>query len=143
MSTKNRKIADGKSGHDEWTPEPVNWDPTNFDGLTPESWCCIDCGANTAPGCLNRAALENAVKALGKLWETDAASVKQTIDDQSEVYMVRAVVWKQTGVAPMGGCLCIACLEQRIGRRLRPKDFLRGHAFNEMPGTQRLLNRRK
>jgi hypothetical protein len=33
----------------DWTPEPVNWDPTNFEGLMPESWECIDCGLNTAP----------------------------------------------------------------------------------------------
>jgi len=71
----------------------VNWDPTNFDGLVPESWHCIDCGVNTAPGCLNRAELENAAKALGKLWETDAAGVDQSIDDRSEVYM---------GVMPCG-----------------------------------------
>jgi len=41
-----------------------------------------------------------------------------------------------------GGCLCIGCLEKRIGRRLKPKDFLRDHPFNLMPGTQRLLERR-
>jgi len=87
MRIKTDKFADGKSAsvNDEWTPQRVNWDPTNFDGLTPESWCCIDCGVNTAPGCLNRAELENAAKALGKLWETDAASVKQSINDRSEV----------------------------------------------------------
>ena len=128
----------------DWTPERVNWDPTNFDGLVPESWECIDCGVNTAPGCLNRAEMENAAKALGRLSETNAASVKQTIDDCSEVYMVRDAVWKKAGVAPMGGCLCIACLEKRIGRRLKPKDFTRDHSFNQLPtGTQQLLNRRR
>ena len=25
----------------DWTPEPVNWSTTNFEGLVPESWCCI------------------------------------------------------------------------------------------------------
>src|SRR5262249_12119403 len=141
MNIKNRKSADGKS--DEWTPEDVNWDPTNFEGLVPESWECIDCGRNTAPGCLNRAALANAAKARGFWWGTNAASVNQSIDDRSEVYTVREAVWKQTGVAPWGGCLCIDCLEQRIGRRLKPKDFLRGHSFNRLPGTPRLLNRRR
>ena len=43
-----------------------------------------------------------------------------------------------------GGCLCIGCLEKRIGRKLKPKDFLRGHPFNrpQLPGTKRLLERR-
>jgi hypothetical protein len=39
------------------------------------------------------------------------------------------------------GCLCIGCLEKRIGRRLKPKDFT-DHPFNQLPGTPRLLNRR-
>jgi len=117
--------------------------PTNLEGLLPESWQRIDCGANTAPGCLNRAEMEKAAKALGNLWETGAAGVEQSIDDHSEVYAVRDAVWKKAGVAAMGGCLCIACLEKRIGRRLKPKDFARGHPFNQLPGTQRLLNRRR
>jgi hypothetical protein len=126
-----------------WTPESVNWDVTNFEGLVPESWCCIDCGMNTAPGCLNRIEMENAAKALGKLWETNAESVRQHIDNRSEVYTVREAVWKKAGVEPMGGCLCIGCLEKRLGRRLKPKDFLRDHSFNHLPGTLRLLQRRK
>jgi hypothetical protein len=127
-----------------WIPEPVNWDTTNFEGLVPESWCCIDCGMNTAPGCLNRIETENAIKALGKLWEMNGASLPtQTIDNRSEVYTVREAVWRKAGVEPMGGCLCIGCLEKRIGRRLKPKDFLRDHPFNQFPGTSRLLQRRK
>jgi hypothetical protein len=43
---------------------------------------------------------------------------------------------------PWGGCLCIGCLEKRIGRSLTPKDFPRGDAFNKVPGTERLLSRR-
>jgi hypothetical protein len=42
----------------------------------------------------------------------------------------------------MGGCLCIGCLEKRIGRRPKPKDFDPDHPFNEMPTTPRLLDRR-
>jgi hypothetical protein len=43
----------------------------------------------------------------------------------------------------MGGCLCIGCLEQRLGRQLTPQDFPR-HPFNgdEMPATVRLRSRR-
>jgi hypothetical protein len=44
---------------------------------------------------------------------------------------------------PRGGCLCIGCLEKRLGRKLRPKDFQRDHPFNRpnVPGTPRLMKR--
>jgi hypothetical protein len=32
-------------------------------GAIPESWACVDCGINTAPGCLNRARMEQALAA--------------------------------------------------------------------------------
>ena len=66
-----------------------------------------------------------------------------TIDDRCEVYMVREKVWAEAGMEPYGGCLCIGCLEKRLGRRLRPKDFQRNHPFQALPGTDRLLGRRK
>jgi hypothetical protein len=70
--------------------------------------------------------------------------IDQQIDDKSEVYTVRDAVWQQAGMAAMGGCLCIGCLEKRLGRQLKPKDFLRGHAFNSVPTrTPRLLKRRR
>jgi hypothetical protein len=56
--------------------------------------------------------------------------------------MVRERVWEAAGMEPMGGCLCIGCLELRLGRRLKPKDFRRGNALNILPGTRRLINRR-
>jgi hypothetical protein len=56
--------------------------------------------------------------------------------------LVKAKVWAKTGVADMGGCLCIGCLERRIGRELAPKDFMRNHPFNEMPASVRLVARR-
>ena len=58
-----------------------------------------------------------------------------------EAYTVRNTVWKAAGMERMGGCLCVGCLEKRLGRRLRPKDFTR-HALNTMPGTDRLIERR-
>jgi hypothetical protein len=109
-------------------------------GKIPESWDCIDCGFNTAPGCLNRAEMEKAIEALGDKWGK-GEGVAYEINDRSEVYTVRTAVWKEAGVVPMGGCLCIGCLEKRLGRNLRPKDFKRGDAFNQMPGTARLLKR--
>jgi hypothetical protein len=51
---------------------------------------------------------------------------------------VRDHVWKKAGMEPFGGCLCIGCLERRLGRKLKPKDFT-GHVFNGMPGSARLL----
>jgi hypothetical protein len=57
-------------------------------------------------------------------------SAEQCVTWESEVYMVHNRIWKAAGVEPMGGCLCIGCLERRIGRRLKPKDFPR-HVFNQ------------
>jgi hypothetical protein len=71
--------------------------------------------------------------------------VEQTLDTSSEVYTVRDAIWAIAGVKPFGGCLCIGCLEARLGRELEPKDFLCGHEFNDphLPGTIRLLERRR
>ena len=88
--------------------------------------------------------MEKAVVALGEQWNA-GEGVEQSIGCDAEVYMVRDAVWKRAGMEPMGGCLCIGCLERRLGRALKPKDFLRGHGFNSphIPGTPRLLKRRK
>ena len=42
---------------------------------------------------------------------------------------------------PWGGCLCVGCLEKRLGRRLKPKDFERDDPFNQLPGSARLMKR--
>jgi hypothetical protein len=97
---------------------------------------------NTAPGLLNRIEAEIAAVALGERWETNQAAIEQSIGDDAEVYSARNAVWAKAGMEPFGGCLCIGCLEKRIGRRLKPKDFLHNHPFNSLPGTPRLLNRR-
>jgi hypothetical protein len=106
----------------------------------PESWCCIDCGVNAAPGLSTRAGFKNAV-AAGVLRVDDG--VTQEITEWSEVYTVRESVWKAAGMKPWGGCLCIGCIEKRLGRKLKPKDFKRGDPFNGMPGTPRLMERRQ
>jgi hypothetical protein len=107
-------------------------------GTAPESWCCIDCGFNTAPGFSTRAELNAAFAAQ---WIDQG--VPQTIDHRSEVYTVRGALWARAGMEPWGGCLCVGCLEERIGRRLKPKDFDRDDPFKMLPGTERLLSRRK
>ena len=94
---------------------------------------------NTAPGFSNRADLESALaaqKAAGI-----EADIEQEINERSEVYTVRVAVWKAAGMEPYGGCLCIGCLERRIGRFLKPRDFP-DHPLNTTLGTQRLRDRR-
>ncbi|MDN5003904.1 hypothetical protein ACFQZO_24000 [Bradyrhizobium sp. GCM10027634] len=103
----------------------------------PESWACIDCGVNTAPGLLNRRQLQ---QALARDWADQG--VEQYLDEFSEVYIVKNRVWRAAGMSPFNGCLCIGCLERRLGRTLTPEDFPLKHALNCGPGTKRLLERR-
>jgi len=114
-------------------------------GLTPENWLCVDCGINTAPGFITRIEMERQYKtatAIKKLSGEAPPIAKWTVDDRCEIYTVRNSVWKVAGMEPWGGCLCIGCLERRLGRVLRPKDFDRRHPFNLLPGTARLIERR-
>jgi len=123
-----------KAIQDRWTV--LHHDPkgTTMIGLQPESWLCVDCGVNTAPGSPTRKEMELAFALYGE--------AKAYLTDESEIYMVKDEVWRATGLDGMGGCLCIGCLEKRIGRRLKPGDFP-DHPFNSMPGTRRLLRRRR
>jgi hypothetical protein len=119
----------------------------DMSGRLPESWVCVDCGINTAPGCYNRERMEHALAA-----DWNNQGVEQSIDDLSEVYMVKPKLWKAAGMnAGQGGfgdtdgdsgCLCIGCLEKRLGRTLVPKDFSRHYPCNRWPGTERLRARR-
>jgi hypothetical protein len=113
----------------------------NLSGRVPESWLCIDCGFNTAPKVQNRAQMEQAMANVDHALTVDRA-VHQSVDGNSEVYTVRRTVWRTAGMAEFGGCLCIGCLEKRLGRKLRPKDFASNHPFASLPGTARLLSRR-
>jgi hypothetical protein len=94
---------------------------------------------NTAPGLFNRAQLE---QAFANDWT--GQPIPQEINEWSEVYTVKPSVWKAAGMTADGGCLCIGCLEKRLGRQLCPKDFPKGDPFNsvEVPGTERLQSRR-
>lgn len=42
--------------------------------------------------------------------------------DSAEYYMIHDKLWRKAGMGKLG-YLCIGCLEARLGRRLRPKDF--------------------
>ena len=110
-----------------------------FRGKTPESWCCVDCGVNTAPGHPNRKELEGLYirsAVIKKLTGKETPVSAATFNDRCEIYTVRDTVWKTAGMEPMGGCLCVGCLEKRLDRRLRPKDFTR-HPFNTSRGVRR------
>jgi hypothetical protein len=107
----------------------------NLKGVLSEHHLCIDCGFNTAPGLLPRIEVEIA-------FLTEVDGVEQTIDANSEVYIVHDKIWARAGMEGYGGCLCVGCLETRIGRRLKRRDFVPDHPFNSMPGTPRLLDRR-
>jgi hypothetical protein len=103
----------------------------------PVSWCCIDCGYNTAPGFATRVEIQQGFK--------KADSIQQSVDEQSELYRVHPWVWEKAGLADDGGCLCIGCLERRIERPLTSDDFDPGDAFNSptWPCTPRLAERRR
>jgi hypothetical protein len=105
-------------------------------GLQSEHHNCIDCGYNTHPGAPTRQMAEFLMARDG--------TVPLSWTEETEVYMVHNYVWKAAGMEPYGGCLCIGCLENRIGRKLKPKDFPRDHAFNNsgLPCTERLRQRR-
>jgi len=123
-------------------------DRFDLKGKTPESWVCIDCGINAAPGHPTRVEYERLYKTsvvMQQLTQADPASMivaTYTFNEHCEVYTVRDSVWKAAGMEPMGGCLCIGCLEDRLGRKLTPKHFPRRHPFNSLPGTERLIERR-
>jgi hypothetical protein len=54
-----------------------------FKGKVPESWLCVDCRINTAPGMLGRAALEWALEVAEAKGEK---GVEHLFTAQSEVY---------------------------------------------------------
>jgi hypothetical protein len=46
------------------------------------------------------------------------------VDARNERYMVIDETWRQSGLGPHGGVLCVGCLETRLGRRLTQTDFM-------------------
>lgn len=108
--------------------------PLSLKGLVSEHHNCIDCGYNTHPGVPTRTEAEWLLTVHGEYDVTFTAD--------SEVYIVRDSVWKQTGLQGWGGCLCVGCLEKRIGRKLKSKDFAPDHPFNDQPCSKRLRQRR-
>ena len=62
---------------------------------------CHDCGKDTRP-----CDFEDGYPAEG--WE---------------LYMVEPEVWEEAGAGDGRVFLCVGCLEERLGRKLRPEDF--------------------
>jgi hypothetical protein len=80
-------------------------------GATPESWLCVDCGTNTAPGHPTRIEWERLYRtsvAIKKLSGKEQLITTLSFNDHCEVYTVRDSVWKAAGMEPMGGCLASA-----------------------------------
>jgi hypothetical protein len=82
-------------------------------GHATEHWLCVDCGIDTAPGFPDGPTTIRDIEAEGASYAS--------IGGDSEVYMVREAVWAKAGMEPFGGCLCIGCLERRLGRKLKLK----------------------
>ena len=111
----------------------------SLQGKMSESFLCIDCGFDTQPGCLNRAEAEMEITKQIAEGKKDWA-LPYHYTSQCEIYAVHDHVWDAAEMEPWGGCLCVGCLETRLGRRLTPDDFA-DRALNNLPGTSRLLER--
>jgi hypothetical protein len=95
-------------------------------GLSNFDCHCIDCGVNTAPA----------------IW-TDVRECIPALPETWEMYWLLNKVWAAAGVGELDGALCIGCIENRLGRRLKPKDFDHSSYYNRAPGcTRRLKSRR-
>jgi hypothetical protein len=110
-------------------------------GVT-ESWACVDCGVDTAPGCSAEAEV---MKALHRPGRRTKVVGRMRFTRKSQLRSVRNTVWKRTGPGRLGRMLVRRCLEKRIGRKLKPKDFLKEHPLNDprLPCTERLRKRRQ
>jgi hypothetical protein len=77
---------------------------------------CVDCGIDTCPRTGKR-------------------------EGRWECYMVHKAVWAKAGMEHYGGYLCIGCLERRLGRMLRPRDFTDAWINDPNPWyTERLVS---
>jgi hypothetical protein len=107
-------------------------------GAIPESWNCVDCGVNTAPGLYGRAMMEAAIAAIGvAAWEREG--VEQTYDDQTEVYTVREAIWKRPAWIPMAvACASAVWSSDSVAQT---QGFPPGRCIHQVPTTPRLIER--
>jgi hypothetical protein len=110
-------------------------------GRMSEHYLCIDCGHNTHPGAATKREVAEALwrdRQNGVEWQ-DTVPMAQTLRNTW-----CAIKYGQMRAWSLGaGASASVCLEKRLGRRLRPKDFQHRHPFNTLPGSERLLKRRK
>jgi hypothetical protein len=59
------------------------------------------------------------------------------------MYWVKDEIWAAAGMAELDGSLCIGCIEARLGRRLRPKDFNHDRHENKTAGSMSRLKSRR
>jgi hypothetical protein len=76
---------------------------------------CVDCGTNCCPA----------------VWE--GPTVLPALPQSWEFYWVKDEVWSAAGMGELDGSLCVGCLEARLGRRLRRKDFDFSRSENQIP----------
>lgn len=62
------------------------------------------------------------------------------LNTMNEYYMVKNSLWDKYGI--IYGMLCVLCLEDRMGRRLKPKDFVNFPINHGVIGTSELLLKR-
>lgn len=105
------------------------------DAGLPLSWNCADCNFDTAPGC------PTAVTLIGSGIQ-HADDLVLVFSEDAEMYQLRQAVWVAAVSDDLRIVLCIGCVETRLGRNLRPKDFDRKSPFRLVPGTARLNSRR-
>ena len=106
-------------------------------GVMPESWCCVDCGINTAPGFKNRAQAEQAF----------AVDLEQSRLHAESQRVHRGLHHQGKGLAGRGHGSDGRLPVHRLPRSGSdgswwPRNFVRKHPFNSLPGTARLLSRR-
>ena len=111
----------------------------SFGGAMSESYLCVDCGFDTHPGTLTRAEAEkDAARQITAGKETGPKRYASIAELRHTSF---TIIYGRPRMEPWGGCLCIGCLERRIGRPLIRDDFAE-HVFNTYyPGTPRLLER--
>jgi hypothetical protein len=131
----------------EWAgaPDDWPWSPCHDCGVTRGQLHHYGCDAELCPRCggqaLGCACFGEATPV--EPWKLEpypayCADCGEDVWALGETYMVRDEAWP---IDPDGGQLCVGCLEKRLGRELRPEDFLDVPLGRENP-SERLRARR-
>jgi hypothetical protein len=94
----------------------------SLEGLIPESWLCVDCGVNTAPGCLNRIEMEKAIEALGRDGKRgEAFEFQSTISRRSTLFA--PLCGRQREWSQWAGAFALVVLKSVLGVSCDPRIF--------------------